>query len=409
MRTVFSAGIVHILDIAHCLFKNLIMKRFLITFITSSIIILICSSLKNNIVRKSILNVDGLKNETTLKLSDDLYLEILPQMELLSGVLSQTSWYDKYYKPNDCDSNQVYYQNLRQFFSKYKNHEAVQLLEELIKAGFAYNAPPSFITFLSYPDFDMKYEYTDVLIERAKGKENLEKFRLSLKKLARESDFASFYNSNMGTYKTLLADFSKDIKAEKIVSWHNKMFGYSGNEFHVILMPSMFIWSFGNRITANDNLIIYAMLAAKGDCKNQPKKDYKFVIVHEFGHSKIDTHVAKLDSFIRKNKIDTLYYPVAEKMKRQGYNTYQPFYCETINNAFTLMAMKEIYNYDDSLILERKNVLINGGQYLLDFTINMLDKYEKNRDKYKRFDDFLPVLFKEYLMHKDSLLRLANK
>jgi len=39
----------------------------------------------------------------------------------------------------------------------------------------------------------------------------------------------------------------------------------------------------------------------------------------------------------------------------------------------------------------------------------MLDKYEKNRDKYKRFDDFLPVLFKEYLMHKDSLLRLANK
>jgi len=59
-----------------------------------------------------------------------------------------------------------------------------------------------------------------------------------------------------------------------------------------------------------DSLIIYAMLAAKGNCKNQPNKDYKLVIVHEFGHSKIDTHLAKLDSFIRKNKIDTLYYPV---------------------------------------------------------------------------------------------------
>jgi hypothetical protein len=379
-------------------------------FITASIVILICSSLKNNIIQKPFSNskVDRLKNETTLKLSDDFYLEILPGIELLSGVLSQTSWYDKYYKPNVCDSNQIYYQNLKQFFSKYKNHETVQLLEELIKAGFAYNAPPSFMTFLSYPGFDIRYEYTDVLIERAKSKENLEKFRLSLKKLAKESDFTAFYKNNINTYTHLLDNFSKDIKPESIVSWHNNFFGYSGNEFHVVLMPGMYIWSYGNRISTKDKLIIFSMLASKGNCKNQPEKDYKFVVVHEFGHSKIDLHVAALDKLIKEYKIDTLYYPVANKIKRQGYLAYQPFFCETINNAITLLAMKEIYNYDSSVIAARKDSFMNDGQYLLDFTMKKLDNYLNNRDKYKKFDDFLPVLFKEYSIHKDSLLGLAK-
>jgi len=384
------------------------MKKAVI-FICVSVFLLICSSFKKNMMQQPSANADSLQHETTLKLSDDFYLEILPQMELLSGVLAQTSWYDKYIRPNECDSDQTYYRELKHFFSAYKNHEAVKTLEELINRGFAYNAPPGFITFLSYPDFNLKYPYGENLIERAKGEENLEKFRLSLKSLTNESNFSKFYNDHYPMYKALLDDFCQDIKAQIIVDWYNKMFGQSENEFHVIMMPSMYIWSYGNRITSNDKLILYSMLASKGSCKNQPKKDYKFVIVHEFGHAKIDIQIANLDSFIIKNHLDLFYYPVEDKMKRQGYNTYQPFFCETINNAFTLLAMKDIYNYEDSVILERKNYFMNNGQYLLDFTIDKLSEYVKNRDKYKKIDDFLPILFNEYSENKDSLLKLANQ
>ncbi|NLJ79676.1 MAG: hypothetical protein GX335_01460 [Firmicutes bacterium] len=69
-------------------------------------------------------------------------LKIIPEMELLGGVQSQTSWI-KREDPDGKGNN--YFQALKAFFSNYKGHRAVKLSQKLTDSKFTYDAPPTFI------------------------------------------------------------------------------------------------------------------------------------------------------------------------------------------------------------------------------------------------------------------------
>lgn len=70
---------------------------------------------------------------------DGVYAEILPETELLSGVLSQTSWIRT---RGPRGAGNTYFRELRAFFAPFKGHEAVVLAEKLTRIGFTYDAPP---------------------------------------------------------------------------------------------------------------------------------------------------------------------------------------------------------------------------------------------------------------------------
>lgn len=121
------------------------------------------------------------------------FIEISPQMELLAGVLTQTTWIEK---RGPLGAGNEYYRALKEFFSPYRDHEAIKMAQELTDRGFTCDAPVAFICHLGpLPDLELKYEYSDYLVGRAGGKEVLEKFRVALAELAEESNFLAFYNS----------------------------------------------------------------------------------------------------------------------------------------------------------------------------------------------------------------------
>src|SRR5690606_7911744 len=118
-------------------------------------------------------------------------LKILPEMELLAGVLAQTSWIEK---RGPRGPGNEYYRALKEFFAEYQDHEAVSIARRLTERGFTYDAPPALICHLGpLPELALVVEYNDYLVERAGGRDVLEAFRLALVDLAEQSNFLAFF------------------------------------------------------------------------------------------------------------------------------------------------------------------------------------------------------------------------
>jgi hypothetical protein len=99
-------------------------------------------------------------------------VEILPEIELLSGVLSHTSW--RRYSGLKGKGN-IYFRELNEFFKPHKKHRAFKIADRLTKMGFSYNAPPHFIAGLGpLPDLTPVNGCNDYVVMRAGGRANLD-------------------------------------------------------------------------------------------------------------------------------------------------------------------------------------------------------------------------------------------
>jgi len=105
-------------------------------------------------------------------------VEILPEIELLSGVLSHTSW--RGYSGLKGKRN-AYFQELNEFFKRYTRHRAFKIADRLTREGFSYDAPPHYIASLGpLPDLNTINGYEDYVVMRAGGRDILDELRLAL-------------------------------------------------------------------------------------------------------------------------------------------------------------------------------------------------------------------------------------
>lgn len=347
------------------------------------------------------------KDAITIKLAENIYAEILPRVELLSGVLSQTSWM---YRRGPKGPGNKYFQELKMFFAKYYNHEAIRLAEDFTQKGFSYDAPPNFIINVNpLPDLEMINPYSEYLIKRARGKENLENFRKALIEISEKSNFISFFNFHRNDLEEVLKQTTKELNAEKIVSWLNNYFGFSGEEFHLVFAPAMFPGGgyAANRMEGDKN-IIFQIVRESGHSNEQPffQKNIKLAALtfHEFGHSYINPVVGMQKKLIDDFKLYDLYEPVKEKMKKIAYGTITTFFCETLVRSMTIVALEDYIGNTDftNKLIQREESM---GFYLTEFTYNKLIEYKKDRKKYKSFKEYLPILFKDLSIHKNVMLR----
>ncbi|GAB6099919.1 hypothetical protein JCM16358_17980 [Halanaerocella petrolearia] len=335
-----------------------------------------------------------------------VYEEIVPRLELLSGVLSQTSWIDR---RGPQGKGNEYFRELKEFFSDYKNHRAVKIAEDLTQKGFTYDAPPHFVLRLGpLPKLKAVNGYGDYLIDRAHGKDNLEEFRLALVDLAQKSNFKQFFNEHRQELEGHLNQTVEDFDSKKVIRWLRKFFGWSGDEFHVVLAPAMFPGG-GYAATINkDNgeSIIYQVVRERGRSNKEPEfqtgSKLERLTLHEWGHSFVNPSLEKYSDIMEKLNLKKFYKPVAEEMKNQAYGSVEFFFNEQVLRAVTCLAGKDLYGKEiyEKLVKYHKR----KGFYLTEFTIKQLEYYRNNRDKYKTFREFVPYLFREYNRNQERLL-----
>lgn len=337
----------------------------------------------------------------------NIHIEIRPEIELLAGVLSHTSWMNRR-GPKGIGNE--YFRELQNFFANYQGHPAIKLAEKLTRKGFSYDAPPNFILSLSpLPNLEPMNGYSDYLLSRAGGLDNLENFRKELVKLADESKFSDFYQKQRPFLEEILKSSAQDFDGTKIITWLQHFYGSQGDEYHLVLAPAFFPGGgYAATIDTKDNRkIIYQVIREKGRSIGKPEftigREMEELALHEWGHSFVNPALDKYKTKV--NTLIDLYIPVKDKMSKIAYESQDAFFKEQILRAAVLLAVEELYGK----VEVQKNLEYEQsiGFYLTEFTMKQLRYYQKNRNKYPSFNDFIPYLLDSCEQNKKDLLLLV--
>ena len=329
-------------------------------------------------------------------------VEILSQMELLAGVLSQTSWISN---RGPQGKGSEYYQALKAFMEPYKDHEAVKIAEELTGRGFSYDAPPCFACHLGpLPDLELVAEYSAYVAGRAGGRETLEGFRLALKDLADKSDFMGFLEKWDETLQECIERSSKGFDRPKIETWLTDFFGWEAAEFHVILAPAMFPGGgYGATVVDRDGRSIgYETVRCSGRSESDPDlpggRSIETLTLHELGHYFVNPSLGKYPSEVQS--LQPWYGRVQEQMSRMAYSNLSTYANEQVLRAACAVAQKDLYGdstYEGVIANEERN-----NFHLTRVAAEALQDYAANRDKYPKFTDFVPVLLQRMAAKQPS-------
>ncbi|MGI6359117.1 MAG: DUF4932 domain-containing protein [Bacillota bacterium] len=316
--------------------------------------------------------------------------QIRPEMELLAGVLTQTTWIDRHGPQSEGNE---YYRALRDFFSDYQSHEAIKLAQELTNLGYTYDAPIAFICHLGpLPDLELQHEYSEYIVGRAHGRERLERFRSALKDLAAESNFMEFYRSWQPRYQQWVEAANMD--GEMVVNWLEQFFGQEASEFQIILAPAMFPGGgYGATVTtAEGEKISFQVVRERGESTAEPSfpsgLGLEYLSLHEWGHSFVNPALEARSDLV--GRLVRFFRPVSREMKAQAYGSVHVFMNEQVLRAVTTLAAEELYGqerYEQFLANE-----MDASFYLTEGIVNILRDYQNNRDTYPNFDAFVPVL-----------------
>lgn len=339
----------------------------------------------------------------------NIQIEILPEIELLAGVLSHTSWMNRR-GPRGIGNE--YFRELQTFFANYKDHKAIKIAEELTKKGFAYDAPPNFILSLGpLPKLKPINGFSEYLLGRAGGRNHLESFRKELVKLAAESKFISFYQKHRPFLEEVLKSSAQDFNGTKVITWLQEFFGSQGDEYHLVFAPAFFRGGgYAATIDTRDGRkIIYQVIRENGTSIKKPEfydtRVLEELSLHEWGHSfvnpALDKHSSLVDSLI------DLFKPVETEMKQIAYGSHHIFFNEQVLRAAVILAIEDLYGQAEvQKCLEQEQAT---GFYLTEFTLEQLRYYQKNRAKYPTFIGFAPYLLNCYEQKKEDLLLLVPK
>jgi len=334
---------------------------------------------------------------------------IIPRVELIAGVLSQTTLRDKYGPEGD---GSEYYRELESFFSEYEDHEAIRIAQKLVSNNFESGSQLSYVMTLGdLPNLKRDNSYCYYLLRKVRDEKLFEAYRKALIDLAEVSNFEAFYKSHEDLYMDILEDEQEKMNFDEVRSWMEAFYGDSKEQYCTIFAPGIFPVG-GNSITTfseDGSESNYQVIRATGEGEINPRfTDHIYSLtIHEFGHNYINPIVDTNKELIDEYKLVQLYTPVRFDMKETNYGHPMVFLNEQIIRAVTICGVNELIGEEAAIIDRELN--IDRGFYLTDYTVEQIKHYQANRDLYPTFNDFVPVLLENYHKDKKELIELTRQ
>jgi len=318
-----------------------------------------------------------------------LSITVDSRIELLAVVQHFTSWAQK----GHIKSKTIYKDDLDHYFGDFKDHPVVTYAESLIDANFAYDAPVQFmLCHDDPPELVQKTPYSDYLIKRAGGEENLMQFADELRDFARRTDFMKFYKAHNLLYETLIAEVNSLFEGKNYVQVLEDFYGESRNSYNFILSP-LFSGNYGIPIKTEDEYDLYAVI---GPCSLKGKRttfaclDYlESMTLHEWSHPFVNPLVDQNYELFKKSI--ALFEPIKRMMQRQAYPNWRVTLYEHLVRACGEIHLRAKLHRDfkKGKALEYQE---GKGFWYISFIDSMLDVYETQREQYPTFSQFVPII-----------------
>ena len=291
-----------------------------------------------------------------------------------------------------------YSKDIDVYFAPFKEHETVKFAKEIrSKYGVAYDADMSFAIDIEISDsVRLRKNLSKLCIDNRWNHESMTKFLQLVNKFYFETKFKVFFSNHSVLYKVAENRFS-EITKDVDFNWFEKFYGEKPNgSFNLILSISNGSGNYGPSAIFNDGKKdIYAIIGScKADSLGMPvySKNTVSTIVHEYNHSFCNPLIEANYSEMKK-KSEKIFKLVRKKLASQAYGN-----SKTMDYEILVRACVIKYNQSKN---DNKNVSKNlistemaCGFLWIDKLYNLLDVYEKNRDKYPTLKEFMPEIVK---------------
>jgi hypothetical protein len=329
----------------------------------------------------------------TINVVVDPRLELLAVVQYLSGYgerLHLITSFDFPYKKEVGDS-----------FSQYKDHAAVRLFAEMSEAGFAFDAPPASMLYLSSPpELTLQMPFSEYLKNRAGGGQRLEEFIAALRDFVRQTHFVDFYEAHESFYRQVISRAEDSLKGTDYIGTLENYYGLKQHSYTLILVP-LFAGGYGPRIEKEDKTFdVYEIIGPWEAKEGWPEfgsvESLKRIAWHEFSHSFVNPITEKNSEEI--DKYSSLYAPIAGWMKPQAYGSWPTCVNEHIIRAVNarLAYLEESRTAGQGAAeqvlqgeIQREK---SRGFFYVEALSQRLEQYEANREKFPTFADFYPEL-----------------
>jgi hypothetical protein len=320
-------------------------------------------------------------------------VSINPNIELLSVVLSFTTWFNTMGLSEDV--NYTYRDDIRDCFGNDSDHSAIKKAQSLLNDyGFSYDAPLSFILHFGPPsNLVPKYNYSELILMRGGGKEELDSFAEELRNFAVDTNFIDFFTQHQSFYESILTPFSEGQNWSNVAVTLETFFGIEKASYSIILAPFMFPGGgIGAIIEDGTDTHLFSIVLTGTIQDNLPQYGdpiyNRYLALHEFAHGFVnpivEDHYDEFDQYLK------LYWPAYSNMTKMKYTSWQIMLCEILIRAFSAWVYAGEFGEDKA-----SNILDNEEQRGFYFIRQIYDAYSEfmdNRDKFPTFEDFIPEI-----------------
>ena len=329
-----------------------------------------------------------------------ILIKVDSRIELISIIQTFTTW-------NEIGiiKNSTYKQRVIEYFSKYSDHEAITLYEEMLKKGFTFEVPINFMLHLTEPpELRIRIPFSDYLIRRVGGnKELLLKFVHALRKFVKDTEFMKFIELNREFYRKIEESGRRSINTSRIAYVLRDFFGFLKHKNVIILAPLIYpTVGYGAYMSVNGTTEMYAVLGPTSVKDGQVyfEESAERTALHEFIHSYVNPLTSK---YFEKNpksrsEMEPLMYPIFEKMQAMAYGLLEIMINEHIVRAIECFIEERYYGMSATKELERQEQM---GFIYIKHIYKLIEEYYVKRKK---------VSFNEYHQKIMTLLkRLAEE
>jgi len=316
-----------------------------------------------------------------------LHISIDPRIELLSTIQLLSNY-------PVVNRDLPYSKDVFTYFEGFSSLEAVTLTNNLLQNyGFSYDAPVTFMLYLSQPiELEPKVMFSDYLLRRSGEGNNLEQYRKSIKAFAETSNFKDFWNNKIPFYNQILDLTIADMGGKDLVKAMEDYFNETQESYTIVIAPA-FRGGYGPKIPDVDGKEhIYACLSTTNMKDNIPYlsgDNLLYYVWHEFGHSFVNPLTEKYAEKV--TSLNQLYEPIRNWMSMQAYGSWETCVNEHIIRAIHIRLMElHIGSQQSKALLESD--LKNRFIYI-EHLIEKLKEFENQRDKNKiTFSQYYPEL-----------------
>jgi len=354
-------------------------------------------------------------------------IEIDPRVELLSGVLLNSSWTRGHAKRSGQASGYVV--ELKALLGPERAGGAIRNAEALGRLGFDYDAPPALV--LSTTDglamCAPEGGYSAYLRKRGLGSANLGNLVSSLRTAAAASSFDGFWESHRPYYEGLLDRASAGLEADKVVAWLLSYYGAKGRyRFHYVLAPALFPGG-GYGITVDrdeDGVKVRHVYQVVRDAESVDSGGLTALALHEFGHGFVNPAIGDQVPSGARRGLEAIFAPVRRQMREQAYPNVEVFLNELVLRACTIRGQVLLGFLDEA----GADAALAGeetyGFYPIRAVYSLLADYEAGRTDgtaaggagpaagaatYPDFASFAPILLEKLSAQAKELVATAPR